>query len=260
MMKARFVGVGAIGALALLALFATSPRAARSQAPTIDPQAVGLLKKMTEHLSGLEKFSVDSQTTFEDLLDSGHRVDYEISGTTTVRRPNKLRTERHGDHLNQVFYYDGTSLTLDDPVARVYAREPAPGTIEAMFQVVYDTLGIGTPVSDLVHRDAFPLLMQDVTLAARIGKEVIRGADCQHLLFSRPGVDFQVWVASDGPPWPLKYVVTDTSTPALLSVSTFMSAWNAAPAAPDSLFQFVPPAGTSEIPFVEADTTWTSSR
>ena len=92
--------------------------------------------------------------------------------------------------------------------------------------------------------------MQDVTLAMVVDKEVIGGVRCNHLLFSRPGVDFQVWVADGGPPLPHKYVVTDTGTPALLSVTSAMSGWNVAPAVADAQFTFVPPQGTKKISFM----------
>ena len=94
--------------------------------------------------------------------------------------------------------------------------------------------------------------MQDVTLALMIGKEIIGGVECEHVLFSRPGVDFQVWVPTSGAPLPRKYVVTDTGTPELLSITTLMTDWNAAPAAVDSQFRFVPPSGTKAITFVKS--------
>jgi hypothetical protein len=75
------------------------------------------------------------------------------------------------------------------------------------------------------------------------------------VVFSRPGVDFQVWVAAAARPLPCKYVVTDTATPARLSVSTVMSNWNVAPAVDDARFAFVPPKGVKKIEFMRLDTT-----
>ncbi len=237
-------------ALGVLAISATVSTDVRAQAPAVDPDAVELLRRTTEYVGSLQQFSVDAQSTFEDVLASGHRVDYELSATAIVRRPNKLRIERHGQ--DQIFYYDGKTLTQYNPSDKVYATEPAPGTLEEMYQLAYDSLGIGTPISDLMHANPFPLLMEGVTLAVVIGQEVIDGVVCHHLLFSRPGVDFQIWVADSGPPLPLKYVVTDTATPTRLSFSAFMSNWNLAPAVPDTLFSFVPPQGTKEITFLKA--------
>jgi hypothetical protein len=119
-----------------------------------------------------------------------------------------------------------------------------------MLDFARESLGLGIPAADLIYRNAFPLLMQDVTLAVVLDKTVIGGVRCDHLLFSRPGVDFQVWVADSGHPMPYKYVVTDTGTPAWLSVTTVMSDWNLAPAVAEAQFTFVPPQGTKGIIFM----------
>jgi hypothetical protein len=74
------------------------------------------------------------------------------------------------------------------------------------------------------------------------------GVKCDHLLFSRPGVDFQIWIAAGNRPWPCKYVVTETDTPAKLSITTFLSGWNMNPAVQDAQFKFVPPKGAKAIP------------
>jgi hypothetical protein len=205
---------------------------------------------MTDYLRSLKKFSVHTQTTLEDLLESGHRVDFDISANVTVSRPNKLHAERKGDLVDQVFYYDGKTLTLHNPPDKVYATEPAPGTIEELLDFARESLGLTVPVADLVYHNAFPLLIQDVNFGKVVGKAVIGGIKCDHLVFSRPGVDFQVWVADGGRPLPYKYVVTDTGTPALLSVTTVMSKWNTAPAVADSRFNFVPPRGAKRITFM----------
>ena len=136
------------------------------------PEAVDILRSSMEYLSSLTQFSVQTQSTFEDLLDSGHRVDFEISSSVIVSRPNKLRSERHGNLLNQLFYYDGKTLTLYNPSDKVYATESVPETIEEMLHFARDTYGLGAPVSDLIYNNAFSLLMYEVNLAIVIGKEM----------------------------------------------------------------------------------------
>jgi hypothetical protein len=225
------------------------------QTQEVDPEAVEILRNALEYLSNLKQFSVQAQSTLEDILESGHRVDFEISSSVTVSRPNKLHSERHSKLFNQIFYYDGKTLTLYNPTDKVYAVEPAPGTIEDMFHFARDTYGLGAPVSDLIYNNSFELLMYEVNFAAVIGKEMIGDVHCDHLLFSRPGADFQIWIANEGPPLPLKYVVTDTATPELLSYTIYMRDWNITPALSESLFNFVPPAGTQKITFLEAEPT-----
>ncbi len=222
----------------------------QASGPSIDPQADQILKEMSDYLGGLKQFSVLTQNTLEDVLDSGNRVDYGISASVVVSRPNKLRAERKGDLVDQAFFYDGKVLTLYTPSEQVYATQPAPGTIEEMFDFARESLGLIIPVADLVYRNPYPLLMQDVNLAMVIGKSIIGGVRCDHLLFSRPGVDFQVWVADSGPPLPHKYVVTDTGIYARLSISTVMSDWNMNPNVVDDQFSFVPPKEAKRIEFM----------
>jgi hypothetical protein len=253
MRKLNFRVAAALVALAVLVLLTTFLVEVQAQAPAVDPAATKILKRMTDYLSGLKQFSVQTQNDLEDVLDSGHRVDFDIWVSMTLRRPNKLRAERSGDLINQVFYYNGKTLTLYDSSRRVYATEPAPGTIDGMIDFAREKIGLVLPAADLIYHNAFPLLMQDVTLATVVGKGVITGVKCDHLLFSRPDVDFQVWIADAGKPLPYKYIVTDTGTPALLSVTTIMSHWNVAPEVADARFTFAPPKGTKKIIFMKLD-------
>ena len=251
----KFRMAAALFALGALALSATLATEARAQTPAVDPAAVQILQRMADYLASLKQFSMHTQNTLEDVVNPGHRVDFDVSANVIISRPNKLRAERKGDLLDQVFYYDGQTLTLYNPSAKVYATEPAPGTIEGVLDFAYSSLGIAVPVGDLVHPEAFRLLMQDVTFAAVVGKSVIGGVPCDHAVFSRPGVDFQVWVADSGPSLPHKYVVTDTTTPALLSITTVISDWNVAPAVGDAQFAFVPPQGVKRIEFMRLGAT-----
>jgi hypothetical protein len=246
--------------LGVFALVTTAPAGVRAQGPAVDPEAVKLLRGMTDYMSGLRQFSVQAHNVFEDVLDSGHRVDYDLLGSVIVSRPNKLRVDRAAGPIEQVFFYDGKALTLYMPLEKVYATEPAPGTIEGLFDFARESLGLSMPIADLIYRNAFPLLMQDVTLAMVVGKVDIGGVRCHHLLFSRPGVDFQVWVTAAGPPLPMKYVVTDTGTPELLSITTVMSDWNVAPAVNDARFSFKPPQGTKTIAFMKFGASGGSTR
>jgi len=186
-MSKLYFKIAALFALAVLALVAAASTEVRAQATALDPAVTQILQRMTEYLGSLGQFSVHTQNTLEDMLDSGHRVDYDVSAKVIISRPNKLQAERKGDLIDQDFYYDGKTLTLYNPTDKVYATEPAPGTIEEVLDFTRESLGLMIPAADLIYRNAFPLLMQDVTLAKMVGKAVIGGVRCHHLLFSRPG-------------------------------------------------------------------------
>jgi hypothetical protein len=246
--------------LAAAALSAAVSAEVPAPVPAVDPAATQTLKRMTDYVGSLKQFSVNTQGTLEDLDASGHRIDFDVSAHAIVSRPNKLFAERRGDLIDQNFRYDGKTLTLHNPVDKVYATVPAPATVDETLHYVRDSLDLFIPIADLVYTNSFELLMQDVTTATVVRKAVINGVKCDHLLFSRPGVDFQVWVADIGHPLPYKYVVTDTGTPALLSISTVLSDWNVAPRVPNAQFTFVPPKGAKPITFMPFATTTSTNR
>jgi len=228
--------------------------AARAQAPAVDPVAVQTLQRMTDYTSKLDKFSLHTESTLEYWLDTGQRIDHDVAARVTVRRPDKIRAERVGELVEQELYYDGRTLTLYQPSDGVYASVPAPETIEELLDYTREELGLIIPIEDLVYRNSFAILMQNVTRASVVGKSVIGGVTCDHLAFSRPDIDFQIWVTSGDRPLPCKYVVTDVRTPQVSTV-TVMSDWNLAPAASDSEFEFVPPEGAKPVLFIPREGT-----
>jgi len=242
-----------VGALTLLV---TVSNTALAQAPAVDPEAVRILKQMTDFIDSAQQFTVQLQSIIEEDQFSGHRVDYDLSADVIVKRPNKIRATHTGGLMNQHFYYDGNTLTLYNPIEKIFSTKTAPDTIEKTIDFARETVGILLPAADLIYHKAFSLMMQDVTLAVVVGKAEIGGFKCNHLLFSRPGVDFQIWVAEGKQPFPHKYVVTETATPSKLSITTFLREWNIAPVVDDAQFNFVPPQGaqaTEFIPFKAAD-------
>ena len=216
----------------------------------IDNSATAILKQMSDYLADLPQFSVNTQNTLEDLLASGHRIDLDVSAKVSLSRPNKLRSERKGLMIDQVFYYNGNQMTLFSPTHNLYATVDAPDTYFGLFKHLHEKIGFSLPIADLVHTDVYSLLMQDVSMALLIGETYINGVACNHLLFSRPGVDFQIWINKAGKPLPLKYVVTDTALQPGLSVSTLLEDWDVEPELKDVDFEFIPPEDSQMIEFI----------
>ena len=239
--------------LAIPAMLAMPVLADTQQA--IDPAAVETIKRMTDYLGGLKQFAVHTQTTYEDELAEGQRVDYDVSANVLIRRPNKLASSRTGELVSQHFFYDGKALTLYNRDANVYATRPVPGTIEDVLDYGREELGLYIPAQDLMYSNAFTLMTQNLTSATVVGKTVIAGKVCQHLALRHHDVDFQLWVADGNQPLPCKYTVTDTSTPANISVSTVMNDWNTDLEIADSKFSFTPPGDAEKIDFMPLDKT-----
>jgi hypothetical protein len=218
----------------------------------VGAEAMRILKSMSDFLGGLKRFSFKVVNMREDIR-SGHRVDFEVAAQVTIERPNKLKAVREGHLLDQEIYYNGTSLVVNSPARKIYARADAPESIDATLKYARSVLGIGYPAADLMYSDTFPLLTKGVISASVIGKEVIAGQRCDHLLFTLPGVDFQIWIADSGEPLPYKYIVTDTGTAQRLSIVAILNSWNLSHPTEERDFNFIPPKGSREIPFRTVD-------
>ena len=143
--------------LATLVLSAIVPSQARAQ--TVDPAAVQILQHTMDYLASLQQFSVHTQNIVEEVLVSGQKIQFDYSNGLTVQRPNKLLAKRRGDIVDQSFSYDGKTLTLYNASHNYYASVPAPGSIEGMLDFARESLDLVAPASDLLYRNAFPLMM-----------------------------------------------------------------------------------------------------
>jgi hypothetical protein len=220
----------------------------------VDPDATRILKRMTDYVGGLEKFSLDTDNMLDEVLVSGQKIQYDFTTTVTVRRPNRLRAERTGDLFRQLIIYDGTTLTILNPDDDYYATVAAPDNIDDLLHFARDTLDIVPPVGDVVFTNAFELLTAGLTSGAVVGKSMVGGVKCDHLAFTSPLVDWQIWIAEGDRPLPYKYVLTTKDDPVHPQYIVLMSNWDVAPKVTDSMFEFTPPVGAKKTDFIRMDT------
>ncbi|MBL0142359.1 MAG: DUF2092 domain-containing protein [Betaproteobacteria bacterium] len=235
----------------LIVLFVSAlPQGVAAQPAGIDPQAEKLLKGSMAYLGGLKQLSVEASNSIEAVLKSGQKIQFNGVATLSLQRPNKLRAERKADLVDQVFYYDGKSLTLYNPKDRFYATVAAPGSLDEAMDFARTSLDIVSPGQDLLYADAYAFLMKNVNSGFVVGKSVIEGVRCDHLAFRGAGTDFQIWIQEGKQPLPRKFVITTTDVAGFPQFSVVMSKWNVAPALADKTFAFVPPKGAKKVEFL----------
>ena len=237
---------GRATAVALL-LAAALPQPALAQAEGIGPQAQKLLKASTDFLACQQQFSMDTESSIEVVLSSGQKIQFDHTARVSVERPNKLRAERTGDLVDQVLYYDGESLTLHNPSANYYARITAPGTLEEMLDFAREKLDIVAPASDLLYKNAYDILMQDVTSGFVVGKGVVDGVHCDHLAFRAPHVDWQIWIEEGDRPLVRKLVITTRDKLNAPQFTVVTKNWNLEPKFSIETFSFTPPKCPQEV-------------
>ena len=253
MLQKRLTDSMRAAAAALVLCVAASAPSALAQPAGIDPQATKLLRAATDFVAAQKRFTVDTRSSIEVVLTSGQKLQFDNTVTMAAQRPDRLWAARTGDLVDQVFYFDGKTLTLHNPSEKYFATAAAPGTIEEMLDFARTKLDIIAPAGDLVYRNAYDILMEGVTSGFVVGKGVVDGVRCDHLAFRAPHVDWQIWVQEGKQPLPRKLVITTRDVVNAPQFTVVMTKWNLAPTFADGKFRFVAPAGARKVEFVPAN-------
>ncbi|RKG97035.1 DUF2092 domain-containing protein [Corallococcus sp. CA053C] len=231
---------------------AQQAKAPAEPAEKVDPQAQRILRQMSDFLAAQREFSVRTEGTLDEVLESGQKIQMQREGDVSVQRPNRLRVDRSGDLARLHLFYDGQKFTLQGERANAYATTPAPSTLDATLDMASQRLGLDAPAGDLLVSDPYAALTEDVCSGSYLGRALVDGTPVHHLAFrNRDGVDWELWV-EDGPrPLPRKYVITSRDLPGAPQYAVDLSDWNLSPQFTPQQFQFTPPRDAMRVSFAE---------
>jgi hypothetical protein len=254
-----------LGAMAVMLCFAVGSSAQEISVTgkwggPIDPDALHVLKGMTDYIGGLQRFTMHTENTYEDVLATGQKIQFGYSTNIVVQRPNKIRAERIEGTAHQLFIYNGAELAMHEAGADFFAKLDVPDSIDDFLHFARDRLDLVPPAGDVVYSNAFELLTAAISSGFVVGEAMIGGVRCYHLAFTTPVVDWQIWIAEGDRPLPYKYVLTTRDDPAQPQFTTLISDWDTKPQIADGTFEFDPPANAMEIDFVQVDAGAASAR
>jgi len=248
---------GAAGVVLILLSAAgwwANARAAETATPAaIDPEALALVQEMGRSLGGVPAFSFHAEITYDAVMHSGRKLQFAAALDAAVRRPDRLSLAYVGDLGGRRLWYDGKRFTLLDIPAAVYAETDAPGGLSAMLQRMEAEHGVSPPLADLLTDDPSERLLQGVRSAFVVGPGDVGGETCQHLAFSSEGLDWQIWIASEGRPVPRKLVLTYRHQPGAPQYVAVLSDWKFPKTLPEERFQATLPDGAEAVDVVALD-------
>ena len=94
------------------------------------------------------------------------------------------------------------------------------------------------PGADLLYRDSYTGLTDDVVSGESLGASEVQGTPTQHKAYRFRDVDWQIWI-EDGPrPLPRKNVITTKNIEGAPENEILKSDWNLDPKLQDDLFKF----------------------
>jgi hypothetical protein len=214
----------------------------------IDGRTEQVLVEACAHLRSAERFSVDMEVAYDDVLKDGRKVQYSRDATVVVERPGRLRADVVSDKGPRSFFYDGKTVTVYRPEQAVYAVFEAPATIDATLDAA-EARGVEMPLNDLLRAQPCAGLAEHLKSGRYAGRHYLDGGWTHHLLLETEAVDVQIWVADGDAPEIRKVVITYRQAPGAPQYSAVLTDWNFAPATDATTFAFTPPAGVRRVAY-----------
>lgn len=214
----------------------------------IDPQADQTLRRMSDTLADVERFSFHATITIDMPLETGQLVQYEHSRRAVVVRPDKLFVESVGDDVDRAVWYDGRTLTVLVKTTNTYAQVDVPGRLETMLDYVVDTYDLTVPLAELLFRSSYDALIANVQHGRSLGVHTIGDRPCHHLAFRQQNINWQIWIDTGDVALPTKLVITHKDLPGQPQDEAMIDQWDFAPEIPDDQFTFVAPSGATQVP------------
>lgn len=239
-----------IGALVLVNWPARIHAADNPPVPDVGPKATQLLNQTCSALGSAKAFSFHAEILFDQVLSSSVKVQFAGALDFTLQRPDEIAVNYRSDLGAKQVWYKGNSLTIFDPGKGMYATATVPTNIDAMINEVAEEKHLTLPLSDLAYTDPCAPFRKKITYGAYIGRGDVNGVECDHIAFSGPQADLQLWLDRSGKPVPRKIVINYRTRPGSPEYIAMLSDWKFPDSFPASHFSPELPKNAVRIDFL----------
>jgi hypothetical protein len=220
--------------------------------PNIDPQAVEILQRACHELTNHNSFTFRAEVMFDQVLQSGVKLQFAGALDYAVQRPNELAVDYESDLGGKRLWYDGKTVTLFDIPHKVYASVPVPGSIDQMMDHMTEAYHLSLPLGDMASGRACEKIDKHVNFGTWVGVNDVLGESCDHLAFALSNADYQIWIQHTGKALPRKIVINYRALRGSPQYIAFISDWDFPATIPQARFRPKLPPGALQIDFAKA--------
>lgn len=232
-------------------LLVAAPLAAMGQGPAVvAPSPEALLRQMSDELGKSATLQFHAEINFDDLLVSGQKLQYAGAVDVTVKRPDGVYIDFRDDLSAKRFWYDGKTATLLDLAHGRYSQVDLPGDIDFAVDGLLERYGLALPLADLISSDVFGEIDERALAWVYVGVHDVEGVPAHHIAILGENADFQLWIQKDGPPLPLKLVVTYTSVGEAPQYQAVLMDWKLGAKVSADTFEPALPESAKQIEFL----------
>jgi hypothetical protein len=211
-----------------------------------------LMRQMSDTLANASAFRF---TTHESLEPIEPQLDGEVlrfSRTVTVRRPDGMSFELKsaGDPAVEVSAcYEGSTVSLWDAAAGVWAQTEVPGTLDEMLDDIALRYSVPVPIADVVYSTPYDAFVGPDTTGGFVGREVIDGVECAYLLYEDAWVDVHIWIPLSGQPLPRRVILVYKQVPGAPRAEIDYTGWELDPQDVMGVCTFDPAPDATRVAF-----------
>lgn len=233
---------------------AAQPAPSAQKPPAIEPEALALVKAMSDKLAEAKSIAFVATGAFDVPARNGHPLFYTTRSEVLLVRPDKLRVTVPGDGPPSEFYFDGKKITMFQPYSDFIASAEMPGTLDEALDNIYEKAGIYFPFVDFIVANPYKTLTEGLKSAFVIGKsKVVGGTTTDILALSDANVHMQLWIGEEDKLPRLVWITAAGQSKQPRHMVEF-SDWRLAGEIPEDT-KFAPKTteSTKEIPFARPD-------
>lgn len=185
--------------IATSAPFASAVKAqSPASSPALEPKAIEILQAGCKTLADARAMSFDALNTYEKSARNGQPLFYSTLNHVTMSRPDKLRVEKAGDGVPDIFFYDGHKMIAYIPSEQFVAVADAPPDIDQMIDAAWNTAGIYFPFSDVILSHPCQVFDENgMNSAFYVGQsKVIGGVTTDMVAVAGNDIQAELWIGS----------------------------------------------------------------
>ena len=231
---------------AVVLILASGPATAAT--PTDDPAAVALLDRMAQIIGELRSCSYRLDVV-HDVTDPDHGLitQHAVFDVHLVG-PDKMRIDSRFDNAHRGYWYNGKTVAYYSYDENNYTVVDGASNIIETIEKMHREYGADFPAADFFYPTFTDDLIDNSTEIRYLGRKVLAGTPCFHVLAASPTTRIQIWIADDAFNLPLAFSINETVKKTRY-VARF-SDWEMNPEIPPTVFEFQPPKNAAKVTLV----------
>jgi hypothetical protein len=198
----RILSLAVLLPLAPIALPAALAQTPGGSAPAVavgvDPNALALIKGMSDKLAAAQSMSFSVRRAFDEPAANGQPLFYMVVSDVVLQRPDKLKVTVPGDGPPSEFYYDGKTMMVFFPQKKLVAVAEAPPRLDDMFEAAIRKAGLYFPFVDFLAADPYKEITEGLRSAFVIGQSMaVGGTTTDIVALANDNVQAQIWIGAE---------------------------------------------------------------